>query len=266
MSGTIAIRDQLADLKKQIEQRQMVIARSLPPGIISPARFEQSIITLCGRNVDLLVKCSRASLIGAVLRAAHLGLDVDPALGQAYVIPFRGEAQFIPGYRGLVQLAWRSDVLSKIGAEAVRSGDDFDWEDGTSAFLRHKRIAAESAPITHAWAMFRVKGASAEDSTFRVVPFDELEKIRLAAPSARARSSPWITHYSEMAMKTATRRTLKLAPSNGERSIPLHKALDLDERADLGLTQFNTEEMLDEANTKQEEPANETEETEVEGR
>lgn len=244
MSGTISIRDHLADLKKQIDQRQLVIARSLPPGIISQARFEQAIITLCGRNPDLLIKCGRASLIGAVLRAAHLGLDVDPALGQAWVIPFKGEAQFIAGYKGLAQLGWRTGDMSVIKGETVRDGDLFEWEDGTSHFLRHKRLAKVGAQATHAWGMFKVRDGS--ESTFRVMAFDDIEKIRQAAPSARARISPWITHYEEMAMKTALRHTLKLAPASGERSIPLHKAIDLDQRADLGLKQFNTEDLLDE--------------------
>lgn len=244
MSGTIAIRDHLADLKKQIETRQVVIARSLPPGVMSQARFEQAIVTLCGRNPDLLIKCSRASLIGAVLRAAHLGLDVDPALGQAWVIPFKGEAQFLPGYKGLAQLAWRTGDMSRIGGEVVREGDEFDFDNGTESYLRHKPRAASDAKITHAFGVTRIKGADA--ANFRVLTIDEIEKIRKAAPSARARTSPWDTHYSEMAMKTALRRTLKTAPASGERSIPMHRAIDLDERADLGLKQHNVEDMLEE--------------------
>lgn len=251
MSGTIAIRDQLDDLKKQIESRQLVIARSLPPGIISPARFEQSIITLCGRNMNLLTQCTRASLIGAVLRAAHLGLDVDPALGQAWVIPYGKEAQFQLGYKGLVQLGWRTGDLSVIKGEAVREGDMFEWEDGTSQFLRHKRLAPAGTKNTHAWGMFKTRDGS--EATFRVMAIDDIEKIRKAAPSARARSSPWDTSYEEMAMKTALRRTMKLAPASGERAIPLHKAIDLDERSDLGLRQHNVEDMLDEEPKQEEE-------------
>ena len=248
-NGTIAVRDQLADLKKQIDARQMVIARSLPPGL-SQARFEQSIITLCGRVPELL-RCDRASFIGAVLRAAHLGLDVDPATGQAWILPFGKVAQFIPGYRGLAQLAWRTETVSKLGGEAVREGDFFDWMDGSDAFIKHKRLAPETAAVTHAWSLFKVKGS--DEATFRVIPVDEIEKIRKAAPSARARTSPWTTgHYAEMSVKTAHRRCLKLVPSNGEKSRPLEKAIDLDERADRGAKQYNVEELLDEVSNEKE--------------
>ena len=256
MSNMIAIKDHLADLKKQIDARQMVIARSLPPGVISPARFEQAIVTLCGRNPDLLIKCSRASLIGAVLRAAHLGLDVDPALGQAWIIPYGKEAQFQVGYKGLVQLGWRTGELAVIKGEAVRDGDVFDWEDGTDQFLKHKRLAPEGAAITHAWGMFKTRDGT--EATFRVLPVDAIEKIRKAAPSARARSSPWDTHYPEMCMKTALKSTMKMAPAGGERSLPLHKAMELDSRADAGLKQHNVEDLLDEEE-KETGPQTETE-------
>jgi recombination protein RecT len=243
--GAIAVRDQLDDLKRQISQRQIAITRSLPPGVMSFARYEQAVLTLVGRNLELL-RCDRASLVGAVLRAAHLGLDPDPALGQAWFLPFKGIVQFIPGYKGLVQLAWRTGELSRVGGEVVREGDEFEYELGSNQFLRHRPKDNLEGKITHAYALFKTKGA--DEATFRVMPIEAIEKIRMAAPSAKAKMSPWMNslHYPEMCIKTAMRRVMKLAPASGERHAPLHKAIDLDERADLGLQQFNEAELLGE--------------------
>lgn len=71
------------------------------------------------------------SIIKAALRAAAYDLPIDPALGQAYIVPFRNkgkmEATFIIGYKGLYQLAVRTGVYKKINVVDVREGEMHSW-------------------------------------------------------------------------------------------------------------------------------------------
>lgn len=72
------------------------------------------------------------SIIKAGLRAAAYDLPIDPALGQAYIVPFRNkgkmEATFIIGYKGLYQLAVRTGVYKKINVVDVRDGELLNYD------------------------------------------------------------------------------------------------------------------------------------------
>lgn len=72
------------------------------------------------------------SIIKAALRAAAYDLPIDPALGQAYIVPFRNkgkmEATFIIGYKGLYQLAVRTGVYKKINVVDVRDGELLNYD------------------------------------------------------------------------------------------------------------------------------------------
>jgi phage RecT family recombinase len=70
------------------------------------------------------------------MSAACLGLEVDGVTGQAYLIPFKGRAQLVVGYKGYNTLAARSGIT--ITGAVVREGDEFDYQLGSAAFVRHK--------------------------------------------------------------------------------------------------------------------------------
>ena len=91
---------------------------------MSAAQFIRTALTAINKNPKLL-ECTPASLISALLQAAQLGLSPDGILGEAYLIPFydsrfqKNIVQFIPGYRGLVQLAMRSGLIKTIQSREV---------------------------------------------------------------------------------------------------------------------------------------------------
>jgi recombination protein RecT len=236
-NGTIAVKDKVSTLRQMLESRMDTIARTLPSQLMQPARFAQIVTTLCAQN-PMLLDCKPASLIGSVLQCAALGLSPDPALGNAWFIPFKGVVQFIPGYKGLATLAWRSGQVASLAMNVVHEGDVFDYELGSSPFLKHKPIAMMSAPLTFAYATAKPIGG---EIMFEVLSLEQIKAIQARSPSARSGRSPWTTDFEAMAKKSAFRRLAKLLPISAERAAPLGKALDLDERAELGLQQHNEE-------------------------
>ena len=204
-----------------IESRKDAIARALPK-MIDQKRFIQIVMTCVGKNPELL-KCTEISLLGSILTAAQVGLELDPVFGQAYLIPYWNkdkkchEAQFQAGYKGLIELALRSEKVISITAQVIYEGDEWRYEhtsDGDS--FVHKPVMDNDRrgnPVG-AWARAKLKDGF---SQFDVMTTGDIEAIRQAAPSAN--SPAWRNHWSEMAKKTVVKRMAKYLPVAAE----LHK-------------------------------------------
>ena len=70
-----------------------------------------------------------ATVVQSALKAASYDLPIDPSLGFAYIVPFRNtqkqamEAQFMLGYKGMIQLALRTGAYKIINVIDVREGE-----------------------------------------------------------------------------------------------------------------------------------------------
>lgn len=193
------------------------------------------------RKVPALMKCEPASLFGAVIQCAQLGLEPGGALGHAYLIPFenrkRGttEVQFIVGYRGMIDLARRSGQIVSLEAHPVYEGDTFECELGLDSKLRHipdwqnpNRTKDEKLQFVYAVAKLKDGGTQ-----FEVMSRAEVDGIR--GRSRAASAGPWVTDYAAMALKTVIRRLFKYLPV----SIEMQQAVGLDEQAEAGISQDN---------------------------
>ena len=68
---------------------------------------------------SLLSKADPMSVFMSAATAASMNLSVNPSLGEAYIVPFKGQAQFQVGWKGLVQLAQRTGQYHRINAVEV---------------------------------------------------------------------------------------------------------------------------------------------------
>ncbi len=237
--GTMTIADQSAQIRKLLDDRTREIAAALPPGgALDENRFKRVVLTLCARNTDLL-KCNPASLIRAVMESAQLGLAPDPVLGESWYVPFKGIVQMIPGYRGLVKLAWQSDRIAKIAARPVYDGDIFEVEYGAEERLIHIP-KHKTKTLTNVYSVAKVKGG---ETMFHTLTKEECDAVRARSPAGRSNYSPWHTDYDAMALKSTLRRLCKLLPlSTTDQRLSV--ALDHDMRAEHGLKQQFTAPLL----------------------
>lgn len=95
--------------------------------------YIQSVLIAVSSSEDLM-KCSHASIVRSALRAASLGLSCDPALKQAWIVPYNKktkvngqdiwvkEAQFQPHYKGLYTLAMRTGKYWQINVAPIYEG------------------------------------------------------------------------------------------------------------------------------------------------
>ncbi|HGN0128316.1 TPA: recombination protein RecT [Proteus mirabilis] len=190
------------------------------------------------RKTPELANCDMQSFIGAVVQCSQLGLEPGNALGHAYLLPFgngksksgQSNVQLIIGYRGMIDLARRSNQIISISARTVRQGDSFHFEYGLNENLTHVPGENEDSPITHVYAVARLKDGGVQ---FEVMTHNQIEKVR--ASSKAGQNGPWVSHWEEMAKKTVIRRLFKYLPV----SIEMQKAVILDEKAEDNVDQEN---------------------------
>ena len=223
-------------LRAMLEENKDAIAMALPRHVNEDRMLRICMTSL--RTKPELLECDPKSFLSAVLMSSALGLEPDGIRGEAYLLKrWNGkrrqfEVQFMAGYQGLMKLARNSGELKGWFAAAVRDGDEFEFEYGSKAFLRHKP-ADDAGNLTRAYAGAVLEGGY---PVFRVLYPRDIERAKRAS-SSRTKDGdlvgPWVTDEEEMWIKTAIRRVCKILPSSAELSL----AVGLDERAERGLAQ-----------------------------
>ena len=173
-----------------------------------------------------------ASVLGALRKAARLGLDPSGDSGEAYLVAYKNhglqECQLVLGYRGCITLARRGGNVGAIEAENVFEGERFSFSRTESgARLRHYpgEHRDDPAKITHSYAVAQIRGFPV--GQVDVMTRAEIDKIRNASRA----SKPWSEHFSEMARKTPTRRLCKYLPI----TVEAQRAITDDDKIDSGL-------------------------------
>ena len=199
-------------MQQYIKSMEGEIAKALP-SVITPERFTRIVLSAISVNPKL-ASCTPASFLGAMMTSAQLGLEVNTPLGQAYVLPYmnRGtlEAQFQLGYKGLIDLAYRSGEVEVIQAHVVHENDFFDCEYGLDPKLTHKPADRDRGEPVKVYAVFKTKSGG---FGFEVMSMDDVRKhAEKYSPAYKSGFSPWKTNFEEMAKKTVLKRVLKYAP------------------------------------------------------
>lgn len=212
----IAKKDTGAGMKAYITKMQGEIAKALP-SVITPERFTRIVMSAIS-TTPKLADTTPQSFLGAMMNAAQLGLEPNTPMGQAYLIPYKNkgilECQFQIGYKGLIDLAYRSGEVSIIQAHEVRENDEFSYEYGLEPKLEHKPALHDRGDVYCYYAMFHTK-----DGGFG---FEVMSKEDIQAHTAKYSQSyggvfsPWKTNFDEMAKKTVLKRTLKYAPMKSD--------------------------------------------------
>lgn len=80
--------------------------------------FITSVLQVVSSN-KLLSKANPQTILTAAATAATLDLPINPNLGFAWIVPYKGQAQFQMGWKGYVQLALRTGQYKRINVTEV---------------------------------------------------------------------------------------------------------------------------------------------------
>ena len=159
-----------------------------------------------------LRECDPTSFLLALFKACQYGLDPTGVGNQGHIIAYRGRAEFVRGWGGVITMAGRRGI--RIDTFAVYESDEFEMvrqttADGYFVGLHHKEIRdGDLGDVRAAYAIANCKDW--DEPMIEVVWRHDIEKIRSA--SAAPNSPAWKAWYSEMARKTAVNRLAKRLP------------------------------------------------------
>lgn len=182
-----------------VENNKEKIFALLPPHV-SKERFVRNMVFQVANN-PAVAGCDQRSVVESCLTATLHGLDIG-VLGSCYLVPFKGRAQLIIGYQGLLDLARRAGSLSSVNVECVRENDVYRR---TATEFEHEwNPFGERGEIIGFYAILKLKDGGEQVET--------MSKGQVDAIRSRSRSGgrgPWETDYEEMGKKTVLRRALK---------------------------------------------------------
>lgn len=233
----LAKKDEPIDLVSLIKKAAAELSLALPEHMRAERLVR--IATTNIRQVPQLANCTPESFLGALFTAAQLGIE--PIAGRAYILPFYNskkkpdgtwhkvlEAQFLIGYKGLAELFYRHEKAVMLNWGVVKAADEFQYELGTNAYLKHKPAAGDRG-VTYGFYVIADLGKA---KPFLYMSLDEcLEHGKKHSKTYDKKtgnfydSSPWATNRDAMCLKTVLIQLCKVLPLSFE----IQRAIEQDE-------------------------------------
>jgi recombination protein RecT len=193
-------------------QRNKPELQKLLGSALTVEQFETAAMTYL-RLQPKLYECNPLSVVGGLRLGAQLGLALGP-LGHFYLVPHAGEAVFIVGYRGMVELAYRSGKVRRVSATVVRDGDSLEFRYGTRAVLDH---VPSGPPGEREWvAVYAVAELTNGGKPFEVLYPEDVAARRKRSALGKDNRGPWATDTEAMWRKSAVRALQKWLPQTAQ--------------------------------------------------
>ena len=203
-------------IRSMIKER-MGQLKTLVPDKATQSRYASAITTI-GMQAHLK-NVDPASIVKTGFEIVQAGLNPNPLFGQAYVVPFKGQAQLQIGYKGWLILASR--VGWSVRGVAVYDVDKFSIKfNGLSDAIDFEPNWDSRESDNGEWVYKHLKGvivyakhlSGMEISEF--VPFKVLEKIRVKSQNQKPGKLQyiWADWAEEMYIAKALKRVITRLP------------------------------------------------------
>lgn len=185
--------------------------------------FISSVISVANGN-SMLRNANPMTVLGSAMVAATLDLPVVPTLGMAYIVPYKGQAQFQLGYKGLIELAERSGQFRNIIDEVVYEGQLVKKNKFTGEYEFDEDAKKSDKVIGYMARMDLINGFS--KTIFWTKEEVEAHAKKFSQAFRSGYTSPWKSDFDAMARKTVLKALFsKYAP----KSIAIQQAIKFDQ-------------------------------------
>lgn len=168
---------------------------------------------------------NRQSVINAVTNVAAIGISLNPAKRQAYLVPRDGKICLDISYMGLLDLAIQSGSIMWGQSELVYEVDRFELQGFDKPPLHNRNpFAKERGPIVGVYVVVKTRDG---DYLTTCMSIDEVYDIRNRSSAWKAweqkqKKCPWVTDEGEMIKKTVIKRAYKLWPKTDRLDTAVH--------------------------------------------
>ncbi len=211
-------------LQSFIDKRMDSFQSIAPPHIKFEAEkcFAIQILT----NNPYLMKVSienKASLAHAISNVAAIGLSLNPAEKQAYLIPrnvkegntWVSKVFLEPSYMGLCKLATDSGSIEWVQANCVYANDEFiDNGPGDKPTHKYQAFSKDRGDFVGVYCTAKTSNG---DYLNTLMDSDDINGIMQRSETGKKNKGPWVTDFSEQAKKTVVRRASKMWPKTNKR-------------------------------------------------
>jgi recombination protein RecT len=198
-----------------------------------------AIQTLMGNDYAMsIAQQNRQSVINAVTNIAAIGISLNPAKKQAYLVPRDRKICLDISYMGLMDLAMQSGSIRWAQCALVYAGDDFQLN-GLDKQPVHKfnPFNTDRGALVGVYAVVKTCDGDYLTHTMDIASVYDI-RDRSSAWKAwieKKKKCPWVTDEGEMVRKTCIKQAYKYWPK-GEKSDRLENAIHyLNEQAGEGL-------------------------------
>ena len=207
-----------------ITVHRVEIEKALPKMIGGFDNFMAAVLNSRRNNVNL-GRCTPNSFVCAVMLSVQLGLKPNTPLGQCYIIPYWNshlkcyEAQFQLGYKGILEMGYRTNEITEIYADKVYKGDQLEYRKGTTKYIDHVERSDRweydketGLPIvTHYYGIYKTtKGGMHFALWPKELVIKHMERFSPAVKSDKF--SPWRSNPDLMSQKTVLKDAMRYAP------------------------------------------------------
>jgi len=192
---------------------------SVDKGIVFAREAEFAIQIVCGNDYMRGIACENPqSLRDAVTNISAIGISLNPAKKQAYLVPRKGGITLQISWMGLLDLAIQSGSILWGQAELVYEADAFELN-GYDKAPTHKRqpFSKERGAIVGTYVVVKTIDGDYLTATMAI---DEVFAIRDRSDAWKAflgpkkTKCPWVTDEGEMIKKTVVKRASKSWPKS----------------------------------------------------
>ncbi len=217
-----------------VKKQQTVGELMRSPGVMAKIRdvlgsekvaagFISSVISIANGNKALRV-ADPMTVVGAAMVAATLQLPVVPTIGLAYIVPYKGQAQFQIGYKGLIELAERSGQFKNIIDEVVYEGQLVRRNRFTGEYIFDEDAKTSDKVIGYMARFDLINGFS--KTVYWSKAEIEAHAMRFSQAYKNGWDCPWKSDFDAMARKTVLKALFsKYAP----KSIQMQSAIAFDQ-------------------------------------
>ena len=150
---------------------------------------------------DSLQKCTPQSIISSAMRAATMRLSCDPSIKQAYLVPFKGKATLVIGYKGLYDMAIRTNKYRYLNCFPVHEGVEV-IEDQMKGIHKLEGFKTSDVVIGYMLSFELLSGFA---RTFYMTSEEILNHAEKYSKTFHVPGSAWVTEREKMMRKTVLR-------------------------------------------------------------